>query len=477
MFFVGIRGMIIPLVSRGKLTLHFNFGAGWRFDACIVLFFVILKRMKAVRIEKLLAAVLLVIFGGVVVHAPLSVWLGTAVPDYSLLIKAWKEVLLLFATVLAAVVVTKRQLWRWLAGDWVMRLVAAYGALHVALAAFLHEGFAATAAGLLIDLRYVLFFGLAYVLMKVAPQWRRWMVRVGTAGAFVVVCFATMQLFLPPDILAHIGYSRDTIAPYLTVDKNPAFIRVNSTLRGPNPLGAYAGMALGFVAAALARGRLQRRGRVALITTAVLTSCSLVALWISYSRSALVAGIVIVLVVAAATVLRSVSRRVWISMAVAAFALAGGLVASLGTPFVSNVLLHENQEGGSEISSNEGHIESLVAGVQAMARQPLGGGVGSTGSASLLGDKLVVIENQYLFIAHEAGWLGLLLFIALYALIMKKLWQRRGDWLALGAFAGGIGLAAIGLLLPVWADDTVSIVWWGLAAVAIGGKYGRKQTK
>lgn len=433
--------------------------------------------MKAVRPEKILAAVLLVIFGGVVVHAPLSVWLGTVVPEYSLLVKAWKEVLLLFAALLTAVIVTKRQLWRWLAGDWVLRLVAAYGALHVALAAFLHEGFVATAAGLLIDLRYVLFFGLVYVLVRIAPRLRWWMVRIGTAGAFIVVCFATLQLFLPPDILVHIGYSRDTIAPYLTVDKNPAFIRVNSTLRGPNPLGAYAGMVLGFVAAALARGRLQRRGRLALIATAVLTSCGLVALWVSYSRSALVAGIVTVLVVAGVTVLRTVSRRVWIAMAVAVFALAGGLVASLETPLVSNVLLHENQEGGSEISSNEGHIESLVAGVQAMARQPLGGGVGSTGSASLLGDKLVVIENQYLFIAHEAGWLGLLLFMALYVLVMKKLWQKRGDWLALGAFASGIGLALIGLLLPVWADDTVSIVWWGLAAVAIGGKRDRKQAK
>jgi hypothetical protein len=25
----------------------------------------------------------------------------------------------------------------------------------------------------------------------------------------------------------------------------------------------------------------------------------------------------------------------------------------------------------------------------------------------------------------------------------------------------------IGLLLPVWADDTVAIIWWGLAGLAL----------
>jgi hypothetical protein len=31
------------------------------------------------------------------------------------------------------------------------------------------------------------------------------------------------------------------------------------------------------------------------------------------------------------------------------------------------------------------------------------------------------------------------------------------------------------LLQPVWVDDIVSIVWWGLAAIALaGGKYASK---
>ena len=76
-----------------------------------------------------------------------------------------------------------------------------------------------------------------------------------------------------------------------------------------------------------------------------------------------------------------------------------------------------------------------------------------------------------MFIAHETGWVGLTIFVMILVGVLSRLWRRREDWLALGVFASGIALAVIGLLLPVWVDDTVSIVWWGLAAIVIGGKY------
>jgi hypothetical protein len=145
----------------------------------------------------------------------------------------------------------------------------------------------------------------------------------------------------------------------------------------------------------------------------------------------------------------------------------GGLIAGQNSTFVSNVLLHENPEGGSVVSSNDGHVESLVMGLTRMQQQPFGAGIGSTGSASLQGDAPTIIENQYLFIAHESGWLGFVLFLAVFVLIMVRLWKSRQDWLSLGVFASGVGMALIGLLLPVWADDTVAIIWWGLAAIAL----------
>lgn len=435
--------------------------------------------MNVSRIERIYAIGLLVIFGGIVLHAPLSVWLGTMLPEYSLLIKSWKEILMLLLVPLAVFIVTKHKLWQTLAADWIFRLIIAYAALHLLLVAVLYQGVAMTAAGLAIDLRYVLFFGLVYVLITTKPLYRKLMLQVGLIGACIVAGFATLQLFLPADILSHIGYDKTTIAPYLTVDKNHDYIRVNSTLRGPNPLGAYAGIVLALLASALVYGKLPLRRLKSAIGIGVLTVCSLVALWISYSRSALVAAIMAVGIVVAATVGRRLSRRSWIISSAVVFALVGGLVVGQESSFVSNVILHENPDGGSAISSNDAHISSLEHGVTRMLEQPFGAGIGSTGSASLYGDAPNIIENQYLFVAHEAGWLGLLLFLVLFAAIMWRLWQNRRDWLSLGVFASGIGMAAIGVLLPVWADDTVAIIWWGLAAVALatGGVYERKQAK
>jgi len=68
-------------------------------------------------------------------------------------------------------------------------------------------------------------------------------------------------------------------------------------------------------------------------------------------------------------------------------------------------------------------------------------------------------------------------------MVLARLWSKRSDWMALAAFSSGIGLIVVGLLLPVWADDTVSIVWWGLAAVILAdgkgtnGKATNKKTK
>ena len=428
--------------------------------------------MKLAWLTSVYAVILLIIFGGIVVHAPLTVWLGTVFPDYSPLIKSWKEILMIPAALLAGVLVTRQGLWRELGRDWLFRLIVAYALLHIVLAIILPQDTLAQLAGFAIDLRYVLFFGLVYVLIRLAPQWRKQIVYIGAIGAVVVVGFATLQLFLPKDTLSYIGYSKQTIAPYLTVDENPDFIRYSSTLRGPNPLGAYAGIVLGMITALLVRRKLPLERKKVLWATVAITACSLVAAWIHYSSSSLVAALVTVLIVLGVTMLRRMSRRAWLAVGVVFVILAGSLAAAWESNFVSNVILHENPTTGAEVSSNDGHVESLIFGVGRLVAQPLGAGIGSTGSASLYDDDEggVIIENQYLYIAHETGWLGLALFVAIFGLIMVRLWRARDDWLALGAFASGVGMALIGLLLPVWADDTVAIVWWALAATALGGE-------
>ncbi len=425
------------------------------------------------RLEKFYAYALLVIFAGIVVHAPLSVWLGTVFPNDALLIKSWKEIIMLLLVPVAIWLVSQHKLWREFGRDIIFRLLIIYAALHLLILAIWWPGAAQASAGLAIDLRYVLFFGLVYTLIRIAPGYKKTVVKVGIAGAALVLGFAFLQLFLPADVLSHIGYNEHTIQPYLTVDKNPDFIRVNSTLRGPNPLGAYAASVLIIAAAFVLRQKKSLDDRKTLWLVCGLVFTAAAALWVSYSRSAQLAVIVGIIAVVVGAQIKKISRNVWIVGGTVVFLLLAGLVIGRNSTFISNVILHENPNGGSSISSNDGHASSLANGLHNMIHQPFGAGIGSTGSASLLGNNGVVIEDQYLFIAHEAGWLGLALYICIFGFIMWRLWSRRSDYLALGLFGAGVCLAVIGLLLPVWVDDTVSIVWWGLAAVAIAGKEQR----
>lgn len=427
--------------------------------------------------ERALVGLLLVIFGGIVVHAPMSVGFGVLFPEYELIIKSWKEILMGISLVLALYLAVKKRQLRAIMSDRVMQLIVVYVAIHI-VCMLLWNGFEATIAGLFIDLRYILYFTLLYATLWLYPQYRSLFVRVGIAGAIIVLTFAVLQVFvLPHDILKYIGYSTQTIVPYLTVDLNYDFVRINSTLRGPNPLGAYAGIVLAIAVAAIIKGRVMHDNRRYMIAAIALALAAVVAVWASYSRSALAAAVLMLVVLLVVSIRHRITRTVWITSAIVTFSILGGLFAVRDSSFVSNVILHENPNGGSIEKSNDGHADSLQDGTTRMIQQPIGAGIGSTGSASLNSEQPLIIENQYLFIAHEVGWTGLAVFIVLFGVILGRLWQRRDDWLALGVFASGIGMAAIGMLLPVWVDDTVSIVWWGLAAIAIGGVYGKRSRK
>lgn len=430
--------------------------------------------MRHTLLERCIAALIVVVFFGIVLHAPVTVFISSVWPGVALPAKAWKEVLIILGLLLLATVVTMRKSWPIIYNDWLVRFSLLYVALHVVMAVLMWSEWSQVVAGLLIDLRYVGFFLLVYGAVQLLPDMRPQLLRAGVAGAVIVIGFGVLQLFLPPDILRHIGYDKQTtIAPYLTVDENPEYVRINSTLRGPNPLGAYVVIVLALGAAAIAKKKWQLTSWKRMVITVAGFAASVAVLWASYSRSAKGAALIALGCIVLLAYWHKLSWKIIVAAAVAAGLLLGGLYVSRESDFVSHVILHEDPNEGNAVNSNDGHFESLENGVELMARQPYGAGVGSTGSASLQGENPIIIENQYLFIAHEVGWAGLALFMVLFGTILYRLWRRRDDWLALGVLASGIGLAAIGLLLPVWVDDTVSIVWWGLAAIALAHKGGK----
>ena len=424
-------------------------------------------------LKQIYITILLVIFGGIVLQAPLSVGFGTLFPDYSLLIKSWKEILMVIAGLILLTVLYKNKQFK-LLRDPIIIAIGAYGALHLVLLFYPFSNFNLNQilAGLAIDLRYVFFFGLAYLAIKLYPKYYKLFIKVGVAGAFVVFVFALLQVFvLPIDILKYLGYNKDTIVPYLIVDQNREFVRINSTLRGPNPLGAYAVIIMSVIISGLIKRGIDKK-KITAYLLALLSFGGLVSLWYSYSRSALLGFVVAIILILIITNAKRLSTKTWIIGGIVLIVLVGMLIITRNTPFVSNVLLHENPSGDIALNSNEGHAASIKKGLEMLPRQPIGAGIGSTGSASLYGKAPLIVENQYLFVAHETGWFGLILFVTIFSAIIIRLWDYRNNWLALGVLASGIGLAAIGLLLPVWADDTVSIVWWGLAGIVLG--YGSK---
>lgn len=430
---------------------------------------------------KLYVGILLAVFGLIVLHAPLTVYFGTVFPDFDLLLKSWKEILLIIAMPIGIYLAVQSGVAKKMKKDYLFWAIVVYASLHILLLLIFMPSLQQLLAGLAIDLRYILFFTLVFIALSIKPHYRKIFLIIGLIGAFFVVSFALLQIFvLPPDVLSHIGYGKDTIEPYLTIDKNQDFIRINGTLRGPNPLGAYVLILLSAVAAWLVARKHTAKEKQTIISLGIFALASTAVLWASYSRSAVVAALMSLGAIALIVFAKKIKIGWWAGAVILLVVFSGIIYSQKDSHFVQHVLLHNNPTGGSVRDSNEEHASSLGNGTHRLFTQPIGAGIGSTGSASLLGDEPMIIENHYLFVAHETGWLGLLLFSYIFLTILWRTWKQRSDWLSLAVFASGIGLACVGFLLPVWADDTVSIVWWGLAAIALatGGKYGkRKQTK
>lgn len=417
---------------------------------------------------KVATVLVAVIFTGISFHAPLTVFSEThfGVSD---IVKAWKELLMLPVVTILIYVVSKRQLWDELLKDWVVRLSLVYLGWHVLIMIIFPTPVIQMQAGLLIDARYVAFFLTVYVLLRlVKKEVGQLFLKVACVGAAIVVLFGTLQAtVLPHDILSSLGYGDDTIQPYLTVDKNHDYIRISSTLRGPNPLGVYAASFFLLLLAFLAMRYKKSSTSQKVLVVAGMTA-SLTCLWFSYSRSALLMGLLGSAIVGSVFLARYVSKRVLVCGAIGlALILLGALYVVKDNHTIQQVVFHNNPADTNPINSDHQHELSLQVASEQILASPFGYGIGTTGSASLYGDKPFIIESQYLFIAHEVGVIGLLLFVALFFYLLYLLWRKHVQPLALGLFAAGVGIALVGIVQPVLVDDTVSIMWWGLAAIAL----------
>lgn len=429
-----------------------------------------MKRLSisSTKVANWLVATILVL---VPFHAFMTVWGSTLIGHYDAL-RLWSGALLLALLVIVGVwLVRDAVLRKWFFTSLLVRLILAYVGLTLLLGAVaLAKGEVSSKAllyGLLVDLRYLAWFLAVIIVARrssfLATAWPKLL----WVPALVVMVFAVLQyMVLPHNVLSHFGYKTGvTIQPVETINHNNAYIRVQSTLRGANPLGAYLVLVSSAVAVLFAKGKWRR-------LCIGLGLASLLALFASGSRSAWI-GLVLSLCVTGWLLLRTPkSRYIFASVAMGLVVVAGGSYLLLrNNASLQNHVLHTQDHSSVATSSNSAHVSATVEGLKDVVHEPFGDGPGTAGPASVYNTAgtVRIAEDYYVQIAQETGWVGVALFMSIVVLVAIELYQRAGrSVLALVLFASLIGILFINLLSHAWTDDTLAFLWWGLAGVCLG---------
>jgi hypothetical protein len=398
-------------------------------------------------------------------HALFTTWLGSNFGHLDLF-RIWKELVLVLITPVAAWLAWKNpKIKDWLLNSWLTRLFAVYVLLHLALGAWAYANYQVSGTALIyaliINLRFIGFFIVCYVVAASCKFLKENWLAILLAPALLVVFFGLIQRFLLPyDFLRHLGYGPSTIPAYQTVDSNIDYRRIQSTLRGANPLGAYLVLVIPAIILTIKSTWLKIAGLAA----------SLLVLFYTYSRSAWI-GVLLALMTLIWINKIHVGRLRWI-----AAAAVGALLIGYGVFLVSNTnqtaqdaLFHTSSSSKSSVTSNEKRASALKDGINDVINRPLGNGPGTAGPASFRNSDHLprVSENYYLQIGQEVGVLGMIILIAINVLVGLELWLRKNQPLAQILLASLVGITFVNLLSHAWADDTISLLWWGFAGICI----------
>ena len=393
-------------------------------------------------------------------HAFLSVWFGSLIGHQSL-IQAWKEGLLVVVVGLGGYLLWQEPIRRTRLRRPAVILAAAWVAVALVVTAANRPALGEVVFGLKTDFEALVAFALALMVGRTALARRGGQI-VLLAGV-LVVAFAMAQAFLwPSDTLSHFGYNPSTIVPYQVVGGSGEY-RFGGTLGGPNQLGTYLILIMALTLAVAVRRR--RWWLLGLVPLAG------VALWHTYSRVAWLGAVVAVAVVAV-----GLTPRRWQAWAAGVMGLgvsivAAGLAWAIGTkPAVRAALLHGSTTGAP--SSDSQHLASLQTGLLQLAIKPWGHGLGTIGPATLQTaghSDDGVIENYFLQVGYETGFVGLALFVAVCGAVAWDLARQASRRpLALGLLGALAGISVNALVLPAWTDSTTALTFWILTGLVIG---------
>jgi hypothetical protein len=422
-------------------------------------------------LSKLAGVLLAIILVLVPFHAFLTIIVSNVTGGYDWL-RLWEECLLLLVSPVVLLVIWKDQaLWRQLQKGWLLWAIICYVLLTVGLGLVAFQKGQVNSYALLyawiINLRPMVMFVCCWALGARSPWLHRYWKRLLLWPALLVVSFGLLQAtVLPYDYLKHFGYGPATIAAYDTVDEKIDYVRIQSTLRGSNPLGAYLVIVMAALLVLVRRSRSSNRYNAGLLVAFLV---AMLVLFNTYSRSAYI-GLVIAIVASIILAVRNRQERRWLTISLLVVALvAGGLFAVFRTnDQLENTLFHTNEDSRSSVSSNAQRLSAVGDGFAELITEPFGRGPGTAGPASIHNSQPArIAENYYVQIGQETGWLGLGLFVAIVLMIAKRLWHRRNEPLARILLISLAGISFINLVQHAWTDDTLSLLWWGLAGIAI----------
>lgn len=450
-----------------------------------------------------------------------------APPVFLFLISAWKEILLVgfFALVLPLMWQRRSTLQKGLldyiiAGFVVVSLVT--GVL------FTGDGFPQNLVQMVWGAKYGLLFLITFVVVRqltfTAAQ-KKLLFTCAMGPAALVITFGLLQkTILPEEFLVNFGYSSEygiteagqglsychKIENRITHEE---FCRIQSTLSGPNQLGAYLLVVLPLFLffAAQASTRLLRISLYAVFVAGIAV------LFLTWSRSAwigMIAAMAALFVVQSARPFVAIGYLAlfgggifglffpalviekWdalrpVSLAISALFLAlllllqawnsrrqaFPLLAGMVFPLFLGALVFIRAFYGAFFwniilrpSSSQGHWERWSDGAYYIMQYPFGLGLGDAGPASARfarpGETGFLPESWYLQVGLESGIIGLVLFLAILAMVALQLLRRRTAE-SKASLLGLVGVSAACLFLHSWESSVVALTFWTLAGVAL----------
>ena len=306
-----------------------------------------------------------------------------------------------------------------------------------------------------------------------------------SVGSLIAI-YGIATMFLPQSFFVWLGYS-DLHSLYLPDAPLAAFQqigdigirRIQSTMSGPNQLGLWLLIPFSIVLVRLLRGR-------AISYWLLAISFIVIALILTFSRSAWIAASVIALVALYSMQSKEVFRRSLVCLG----AFLAGLVILL---FVFK------PDAITRIASTRDHLLRPLQAINIMREHPFGLGLGTAGPASnRVSDACVHLEegadsswaadrpqlcvfvgstqvqpldhrcrcpllpeNWYLQIGVELGLIGFAMFVTVIMFVLRAL-RIRDDNKEIFLIFLGISIAA--LFLHAWEDSAVAYTAWVLVA-------------